>query len=282
MSTDADAPAVDYLACLLVAKSVARGAGDLIVALRKKNTREQDLSVEVKSNSTDLVTCADIASQQLIFSRLRKEFPTHRLIGEEDGDAYDRLDERATWIVDAIDGTTNYVHGINDCAVSIALAVGRRVQVGVVYNPSTDEMFCAVRGYGAFRNDAEIRASRCDGLGRALVVSEWGYERGTQGVRTMLAVNERMMVRGVRGVRQLGSGSLDMCYVGMGRVDAVYCGVAGGDAWKIWDYAAASLVAEEAGAALRTVDGGAFSIESGSMVCAAVGMVDELLAVIKG
>lgn len=277
----------DHMGWLLLARQLARQAGDLVNSLRYKppsistSDAAGKLLIDSKTGSSDLVTSADLASQHLIFEGISETYPKHRLIGEEDDKHYGQLDDRPTWIVDAIDGTTNFVHGLSDWAISIAFAKDKFVQVGVVFCPTSGEMFCAVRGRGAFVNDRPIQASKVESLKDALIISEWGYEREKEGVDKMLAVNHRMLVRNTRGVRQLGSGSLDICYVGMGRVDGVYCGVAN-DAWKLWDYAAASLIAQEAGACFATVDGDEFDITSESMVCAAPGLLKELLAVIKG
>lgn len=181
--------------------------------------------------------------------------------------------------IDAIDGTTNFVSGLQDVGICIALAVDAVVVVGVVYNPFLDEMFEARRGAGAFLNQVPIRSSQCAALEDALVISEWGYDRTPEGVDKMLAGNRRLLVANVRGIRQLGSGALDMCYVAMGRADAVYCGVAG-EAWCIWDYAAASLIAEEAGASLSTLQKAPFYITSKSMVCSAPALIDRLIDVV--
>lgn len=276
----------DALGWLLLARELARQAGDLVMSLRHPAAttataaRSAQLSIDSKSDSTDLVTSADLASQNLIFSGIRQHYPSHRLIGEEQTEGYGSLDERPTWIVDSIDGTTNFVHDIGEFAISIAMVKDAEVQVGVVYAPKSGEMFTSVRGRGAFCNDRRIRTRGTKKLGEGIVISEWGYVRERVGVGRMLGANERIMVRKTRGVRQLGCGSLDICYVGMGRADGVYCGVAG-EEWHIWDYAAAWLVAKEAGAEFRTVDGGKFLITSGSMVCAGPGVLEELLEAIQ-
>lgn len=272
------------LGWLLLARQLAVQAGTLAMSLRhapSATSTATPLAINSKTASIDLVTSADMASQNLIFSALAQAFPSHRLIGEEDAQYYGELDERPTWIVDAVDGTTNFVHGLRDWAVSIAFVKCKVVEIGVVYCVGSGELFCGVRGCGAYMNDGPIRASGAQRLSEAVIVSEWGYEREEVAVERMLAVNRRLLRRNVRGPRQLGSGALDMCYVGMGRIDGVYCGVAG-ESWKIWDYAAASLIAKEAGAELRTVEGGEFCITCESMVCAAPGVLRELLEVIQG
>lgn len=267
-----------------LAKRVAKKAGNLIFSLRfpahPSSNGHAKLTIDQKSNSTDLVTTADIASQRLVFSALRDVCPDFRFIGEEDG-APAPLDENPTWIVDAIDGTTNYVHGLHDFAVCIALSIGKKAVLGVVYNPCSHEMFSALQGYGAFLNDDLLCVSECKHLRQALVLSEWGYERSTQGIKLMLQSNERLLMKGVRAVRQLGSGALDMCYVAAGRADAVIGGIAEKDTWQIWDYAAAFVIAEEAGAVFRTVDGGPFHIESESLICCTPAVLQEIVDTIR-
>lgn len=254
----------------------------MIIEMRKPAKEPgRGLGIQRKSSAVDLVTGADLASQDLIFNTLREVCPTHRLIGEEDKAAREALDDRPTWIVDAIDGTTNYVHDLLNYSVSIGLSIEKRMVIGAVYNPSTDEMFSAVRGYGAFLNDERLRVSDCDNLHEAVVISEWSYERSGDGVKRMLGMNERLLTYPVRGIRQLGSGSLDMCYVAMGRVQAVYGGVATGDRWKIWDYAAGVVIAEEAGAVLRSVNGEPFDLEGENIVCSAPGIAEELIQVLN-
>ena len=208
----------DALAHLLLARSLAKEAGDLIMHLKQSNRGHRHLSIDSKSGSSDLVTSADLASQKLIFEKLSRRYPKHRLIGEEDGQPYGVLDDRPTWIVDAIDGTTNFVHGLSDYAVSIAFAARRNVEVGVVYKPAKREMFSAVRGRVAYLNDVPIHASECSELSTALILSEWGYVRSQPGAGVMLGTNERLLEANCRGVRQLGIGSLYMCYVAMGRL----------------------------------------------------------------
>lgn len=267
----------------LLAQRLAREAGELVMAMRYSPKTQQTIDIESKTGSSDLVTSADLASQKHIFDTISKTYPSHRLIGEEDAEEYGKLDERPTWIVDAIDGTTNFVNGIGDFCVSIAFAIEGMVEIGVVFNPIRREMFTGIRGKGAYLNDKEISASKCNCLSDAIILTEWGYVRSQPGAGMMLAVNERLLVSNCRGIRQLGSGALDICFVAMGRADGVYCGVAEGfaDSWKIWDYAAASLIAEEAGAVLTNITGEPFDVAGKSMVCATPGLLDQLLKVIN-
>ncbi|KAI0556590.1 myo-inositol monophosphatase 1 [Gracilaria domingensis] len=252
----------------LLALRLAREAGDIIFSLRFGSSGEQNsFSLFTKSGESDLVTTADHASQEHIFSALSNAYPHHRLIGEETKESHAPLDEKPTWIVDAIDGTTNFVHGVPHFAVCIAHARDKIVELGVVYNPHTREMFHAVRGNGAFMNGKKLNCSKTINLKDALILSEWGYVRD-EGAKSMLAPNERLLIAGVRGIRQLGSGALDICYVAMGMADGVYCGVEDQkrDRWHVWDYAAASVIAKEAGAIMSTVDGDEFDVDGDSMI----------------
>ncbi|GAB0491542.1 hypothetical protein MMPV_002796 [Pyropia vietnamensis] len=215
--------------------------------------------VTAKSNHTDLVTTTDIAVQGAIFSALRHHYPDFSYIGEEDdgdGGASDEgrghvLGDGPTWIVDPIDGTANFVAGLADVCVSLALAIHRRVILGVVYSPVMDELYTATAGGGATLNGVRLPPPVCDRLADGLVVMEWGYDRSPGGMDAMLAAARGVLGAPARGVRQLGSGILDMCYVAAGRVAAVYTGVAG-EGWRIWDYAAAGLIVAEAGGVVVT------------------------------
>lgn len=271
----------DILGWLQTAKTLARDAGTRISAMRfpPRGSNFPDLNVTAKSGSSDLVTNADIAAQEAIFQGLATAFPLHLRIGEEDGDA-PVLSDQPTWIVDSIDGTSNFVSGLPDVSVCIALAVKGRVILGVVYNPFRNEMFHAVSGGGAYLNDNPISTSTTSVLPEAMVVCEWGYERSPTGIDAMLAGIRRLMLANVRGVRQIGSGALDLCYVACGRVDGVYTGLAG-EGWKIWDYAAAGIVAEEAGAVMTDICGNPFTLTSSSMACAAPGLAANFVATVK-
>lgn len=266
---------------LQAAKMLARRAGRLIRQHRYPGDPKgtAGLAIDAKSGSADLVTSADLASQHLIFETLRSIYPTHLLIGEEDAQ-HSELSDAATWVVDAIDGTTNFVHGLSEVCVSIALCVNRAPIVAAVYNPMRNEMFHAAQGCGAYLDDVPIRCGDCAALADALVLTEWGYVREAGAVRKILAANERLISHNVRAVRQLGAGALDLCYVAAGRADAVYCGVAG-EGWKMWDFAAGVLVAREAGAVVTALDGGKFDLATPSMACSSTALLGALLDIVN-
>lgn len=211
-----------------------------------------DRTIDFKG-AIDLVTDADHASEQLIESTIAAHFPGHRFVGEEmsfisggvptGSDLY-------TWLVDPLDGTTNYAHRYPHFAVSIALEHAGRVILGVVYDPMRDELFVAERGEGATLNGAPIRVSGIDRLDRSLLGTGFAYDpenryengRVWNGFLTL-----------AQGVRRDGSAALNLCYVACGRLDGF---------WErplnAWDLAAGSLLIEEAGGTIRGYDGTPF------------------------
>ncbi|CAM9512805.1 unnamed protein product, partial [Laminaria digitata] len=229
------------------------------------------------------VTETDKANEKLIFDAVRKSFPEDQLIGEEssaDAGSIAALTDAPTWIVDPVDGTTNFVHGFPMTCVSIGFGRGKKMEVGVVYDPCSDELYQTVRGFGSFVNGQRASSSGCTDLGSAVVITEYGYQRDPVAVRAMMEATEKVL-RKCRAIRQVGSGCLDLCWVGCGRVDAVYAGVAG-EGWQPWDYAAGWLFIEEAGGVVTQVDGTPFHVLSKSVLGAASRELgDELVSTIR-
>lgn len=217
------------------------------------------------------MTETDKNNEKAIIELLQAHFPSHLFIGEEsasESGAIPPLTKAPTWIIDPIDGTTNFVHSFPFSCVSIALAQEGTVVVGIIYDPFKDELFLAGKGLGAYLNGKRLKTTPTTDLNKAVIIQEFGYERTEAGIKKLLQVTERLLRSNVQALRQLGSGVLDLAYVAAGRVDAVYCGVAG-DGWKPWDYAAGSVVALEAGAIMSNLRGEDFDIYDKSMVCAA-------------
>lgn len=200
-------------------------------------------NIDTKVSAVDLVTETDQAVEKLIFSRLLGLYPAHASIGEEStaGGARCVLTDTPTWIVDPIDGTTNFVHRYPNSCVSIGLAIGKQPAVGVVYNPLLDELFTATRGGGAFLNGAPISVSRCDALRNALLISEFGSDRKEEYMNIKFA-NMRAVINDAHGLRCVGSAALNLCAIAAGRADAYFeFGI------HCWDVAAGALVLSEAG-----------------------------------
>jgi myo-inositol-1(or 4)-monophosphatase len=225
---------------LKLATELAREAGAL--ALRMRFGAEV---VEAKSSPTDVVTAADKAVEALLVSALSEARPDDGLLGEEGGAAAGTSGLR--WVVDPIDGTVNYLYGIPQWAVSIGVEDAEGAWVGVVFDPNKDELWAAVRGAGATLNDLPIHCSQATRLESSLVGTGFGYDarrRAAQG-----AALPDLLPR-VRDIRRLGAGSLDLCSVAAGRLDAYF-----EQGLSPWDLCAGGLVATEAGALVTGLRG---------------------------
>jgi myo-inositol-1(or 4)-monophosphatase len=209
---------------------------------------------------SDLVTEADLASQQVIRDKLLGAFPGHGFLAEENEQIPSR-DQDYRWIVDPLDGTMNYVHGVPNYAVSIALAKGSDVVVGTVYDPTSRECFSAMRGRGAWLNGERISVSGTTDLAAALVAVSFAthVERGDPEISEFIEV----MLK-ARGIRRMGSSALNLCYLAAGRFDGYWS-----KSTKIWDIAAGALLVREAGGVITAFDGGALDVERPQFVSAA-------------
>ncbi|CAN6479112.1 unnamed protein product [Victoria cruziana] len=202
---------------LTEAIEAAKGAGDVI-----RKGFYQSKHVEHKGQ-VDLVTETDKACEELIFNHLKKHFPDHKFIGEETSASLGTADltDDPTWMVDPLDGTTNFVHGFPFLCVSIGLTIGKVPTVGVVYNPIMDELFTAVHGQGAFLNGKPIKASSQTELVRALLATEVGTKRDQVTVDATTNRINKMLFE-VRSLRMSGSCALNLCGVACGRLDIFY------------------------------------------------------------
>ena len=181
-----------------------------------------NLGVLEKGQPEDFCTIIDVENERIIVQGLQESFPTHKFIGEETtgtGDIPPLTKEHPTWIIDPIDGTTNFVSGLPLTCVSIGLCVQGKPVLGVVYAPMTDELYVAVSGYGAYRNGVRLRKQgKAKRMADAVVGFELGYARGKEKSDKMLAVVGRIMENGCLTMRSFGSGVLDLVYVATGRL----------------------------------------------------------------
>lgn len=211
---------------------LAHRAGALLRAVQ-----EQERSIEAKG-PVDVVTDADRASEALIVGAIRERFPEHAIVAEE-GSAT-AGDGRYQWLIDPLDGTMNYLHGLPIYSVSLALLHHGALQLGVVYDPSRGELFAAERGGGARCNGRALRVSAVAQLERALISTGFAYDRAARPDNN-LAEHNRLLLR-AQDIRRTGSAALDLCYVAAGRLDAHWeLGL------KPWDTAAGALIVREAG-----------------------------------
>lgn len=257
-------------------QAVARDAGALI---RKAFLLPAHSStVEAKASVVDLVTETDRASEELIMNRLAEAFPGFGFIGEEAVSAAGHLPaltSAPTWVVDPLDGTTNFVHRFPFVAVCIGLCVAREPVLGVVYLPMLDELFSAVHGRGATLNGDPIRVSQQDVLGRSIVAAEMGSQRNAAKV-AFIVDNLRLLIgepEPVHSIRCLGSAACNTCYVAKGALDAYW----EHGPWP-WDFAAASVIAREAGAHITCLDGSPFAIDKRQILVAATPALAQRIA----
>ncbi len=247
------------------AEAAAREAGALLRGLhgRVRDVRHKGL--------VDLVTEADKASEALIAETLARAFPADALLAEE-GTGSGSATDRRLWIVDPLDGTTNFAHGHPVFAVSIALMVERVVQLGVVYDPLRDELFAATRGTGTTLNGRPIQVSQTEQLIDALLATGFTYD--PQERPRNLPYFARFSAD-AQAIRREGAAALDICYVAAGRYDGYWeRGVAA------WDVAAATLMLEEAGGRLSRYLGGAFDPFSGEIVASNGHLHEDMLRII--
>jgi myo-inositol-1(or 4)-monophosphatase len=235
---DATGPAdLVGLACEL-----ARAAGTLILEGRRRGLHD----VRTKSTRTDMVTEYDRASERLITDGIRAARPHDAIVGEESG--LHAGTSGVEWLVDPVDGTTNFLYDLPSYSVSIAARDDDGLAAGAVYLPVLGELFHATRGGGAFLNGEPIRCSDKDDAATALVATGFGYDPDRR--RQQGAVIARILAS-IRDIRRFGAASADLCYVACGRFDAYFeRGLAA------WDLAAGELIAREAGAVVSGFDGG--------------------------
>jgi myo-inositol-1(or 4)-monophosphatase len=247
-----------------VAVDAARAAGRLL-----RDELSGARRIAYKGSPTNLVTEMDQRAEALILGRLRGAFPDDAILAEEHGAAGGRSGRR--WIVDPLDGTTNYAHGLPLFGVSIALEEARRLALGVVYDPMRDELFVGERGGGATLNDAPIRVSATRSIDASLLVTGFPYNiRET--ADTNLPEYAAMSLR-ARAVRRLGSAVIDLAYVACGRFDGY---------WELrlgaWDVAAGAVLVDEAGGRIPGVDGGALDVDAPTLLATNGLIHDAMLA----
>lgn len=249
------------------AKTIALQAGQLILELR------QDKLTRNYKSGHELVTNADIQSDQLIRSAIKQQFPTHSILSEELASDYSdpAIFQQPLWIIDPIDGTVNYAHDQQHVAVSIAYAEGGDVKAGVVFNPILNECFFAIQGQPACLNDRPIRASQLQKLEHALIGTGFPYDKSQ--IPALLPRLHQVLSH-CQDIRRCGSAAMDICYVACGRLDAYY------ETVKPWDFAAARLIALQAGATAGHLDLCPDNIPPAfygeQMIVASPGIYDEL------
>lgn len=201
--------------------------------------RSRNLDIKTKFNYSDVVTVADKASEKLIISNIQKKYPTHSILSEESGE--NEVESDYKWVIDPLDGTTNFSSGLPEFCVSIGIQYKGKTVVGVVYAPYLNELFYAVRGKGAFLNGKQFTTKHTESLHQAVVATGFPVDKDRNPDNNMDNVSR--VLPHVRGLRRLGAAAVDISYVAAGFLDGY---------WELnlheWDVCAALLIAEEAGA----------------------------------
>jgi myo-inositol-1(or 4)-monophosphatase len=259
---------VKGISLLNFAIQTARDAGRLLAERFGRTLRVTNKS------ELDLVTESDLASERLIIDRIKTYHPRHAILAEESG-ASGPTDQEGEWrwIIDPLDGTTNYAHGYPCFCVSIGLEHKGRMEVGVVYDPMRDELFTAERGQGASLNGRGIHVSPVDTLAGALLCTGFPYDVRE---RSEFARHFGNFIMNAQAVRRDGAAALDLAYVACGRFDGFW-----EEGLKPWDVAAGSLLVEEAGGRVSKYDGSPLSIYAPPILASNGLLHDEMMRVLS-
>jgi len=251
-----------------VAIEAAKQAGQI-----HKKYFQTNLQIEIKDKSYDRLTIADIESEEVIVSTIKKYFPEHNFIAEEN--KYQKTDSEFTWIIDPLDGTNNFSFNIPIFCASIALAKNGQVILGVIYDVSRDELFYAEKDQGAFLNGVNIKVSRAGKLTESLLITGFYYDRGEK-MSEALGKIEQFLFRHVVGLRRFGAAALDLCSVACGRATGF---------WEFqlspWDFAAGKILIEEAGGMITGRFGEDIGLEKCFIVASNNKIHKEMLEVLR-
>ncbi|SNT68218.1 myo-inositol-1(or 4)-monophosphatase [Amphiplicatus metriothermophilus] len=248
------------------ARKAARG-------LRRDFGEVEALQVSRKG-AADFVSAADLRAEQVLFEELARARPKYGFVMEEKGEI-EGADNSNRWVVDPLDGTTNFLHGLAHFAISIALERDRQPYAGVIYNPATDELYWAEKGEGAWLNDRRLRVSARGALDEALFATGLPF-KGRPGRAEALAEVDRVLEK-TAGVRRFGSAALDLAFVAAGRYDAYW-----ERGLNNWDVAAGVVLVREAGGIVTEIDGGPRPALAGSILAANAEIYDKAKALIAG
>ncbi len=248
------------------AENAARVGGEILLKYLG-----QPIDVEFKGE-VDLVTIADRLSEEAIVSMISSKFPDHQIMAEEG--TVKNSDSKYRWIIDPLDGTTNYAHSLPCFAVSIGLEVSGKMVMGVVYDPVRDECFTAEEGSGAYLNGRPIHVSGIDSLDKALLATGFPYDRRVHAEKYLKPFKN--FLRKAQEIRRPGAATIDLCYLAAGRFDGF---------WESklhpWDVAAASVIVREAGGRVSDYKGAEFSIYGRETLASNGKIHKEMLKVLK-
>ncbi|HAT2065551.1 TPA: inositol monophosphatase [Legionella pneumophila] len=253
---------------LNIAVNAARQAGEII----NRYVEQVDRLKITPKNSHEYFSEVDIKAEQVIINTIHKAYPEHGILAEESG--IQQSDSDTVWIIDPLDGTSNYLHGFPFYSVSIALKIKNRLEHGVIYDPLRHECFAASRGRGARLNDRRIRVSKQTQLNASLLGTGFHFRDATLAQRYLPTFEA--LIGKCAGVRRTGSAALDLAYVASGRLDGF---------WEFglrpWDIAAGALLVREAGGLISDVRGGEDFLNYGDVVAGTPKVFKSLLQTIS-
>ncbi|WP_265942292.1 inositol monophosphatase family protein [Dechloromonas sp. A34] len=256
---------------LNIAIKAARRAGQII----NRASNDLDLLTVTAKQPNDFVTEVDKKAEAVIIETLQEAYPGYGILAEESGTTAGRGDAEYQWIIDPLDGTTNFIHGMPQYAISIALAKGNSLEQAVIFDPNRNELFTASKGAGAFLNERRIRVSRRTKLQESLIGTGFPY-RMFDHIDTYLAIFKEIAQK-TAGQRRPGAASLDLAYVACGRYDGF---------WEFglspWDMAAGALLISEAGGLVGDMRGEANYLETGNLIAGTPKVFAPLLKLIEG
>jgi len=254
---------------LNTAVKAARRAGSII---NRASFDRSALQVRAKGRN-DFVTQVDKASEDAIIQILRQAYPDHAILAEESG-LSDSAKAEYRWIIDPLDGTTNFIHGFPQFCISIAVQYRGVTAHGVVYDPTRNELFTASKGAGAFLDDRRVRVTKCPQLKEALVGTGFPFKEVAR--LTIYMRQLRTVMTSAAGVRRAGAAALDLAYVACGRLDAF---------WEMglssWDMAAGALMIQEAGGLVGDLAGEEGFLDKGEIAAATPKVFPQLLSTLK-
>ena len=234
---------------------------------------KKQLGVAEKQSTYDLVSVADTNTESAIVEYLQAKYPGHNFFGEES--LRDAIDSDHLWVIDPIDGTNNFLHGLPWFGISIGYYENSKPACGVVLNPATNDWFTCVKDQGAWHNGVKVSVTNTDRFEDSLVGVGFYYDRDEK-MRAMLRAIEGVFEQQVRGIRRFGAASLDLCMVGSGRFSAYF-------EYQLapWDFAAGKLFVEEAGGMVTSCEGQLFGLEKNSVLASNGKIHEKLLEIVQ-
>ncbi len=249
-------------ATLNIAKKAAREAGRIIA----HSADRIDQGAIERKGPHDYVTEVDLRAEAVIIEIIKEAYPDHAFLGEETGQSASADNSKGNdnlWIIDPLDGTTNFIHGIPQYGVSIALQHKGKLEVAVVYDPIKQEEFSAARGQGAQLNGKRLRVSQTKNMRDALIGTGFPFRPDQENDMDKYFAQAKLLAKETAGIRRAGAAALDLAYVAAGRLDGFW-----ENGLQVWDMAAGVLLVQEAGGLISDPQGGSDFLKQGKLVCA--------------